>query len=112
MISVPFAGIGGSGKGVLDMNQIVRFCARLADGGMNDLSTDDIAHWQLRRSRRFPPGGDLQEESGLGAVANVLKLLPFSQALSHRQVLCFALECLNPSHFIDADSSFSRFGSN
>lgn len=42
MISVPFAGIGGSGKGVLDMNQIVRFCACLADGGMNDLSTNDI----------------------------------------------------------------------
>jgi hypothetical protein len=39
------------------------------------------------------------------------RLVSFSLAWSHRQVFSFALQRLNSSHFVNADGSFSCFGS-
>lgn len=76
---------------------------------MNHSATSDITHWQLGRSRRFPPGGDLQEGRRFGCRdgyirASRLWILPgrIGRSGARRKA------CLNPRHLIQADGAFPR----
>lgn len=89
---MPFAGSAVAVNHLPDMGNIICLGTGVAD------------HW----SKNFPSHDIKAGNQGLGAVANILKLSALHQAWAHRQVGCFALDCLDTRHLISAYRAFPR----